>query len=151
MISRIRKFSQSDVSPFPVSGHGVHSRRVSEKESSRRVSEVFSLQIDGEDSELQKTVGPSAREVSRYPSLLWQDAYFVYVGYTTCDRGGWDVCEGKGKVVGIRRKPRIAPSLNKIANGSSPTLKDLSAQGLSITTLDRWEIWSLLRGDREAS
>ncbi|KAJ3919801.1 sterol regulatory element binding protein cleavage-activating protein [Lentinula edodes] len=135
MVSAIRQTSNSEVSPFPVSGHGVHSRRASEKESARRNSELYSFQLDNEDGESQKTMGPS--EVSRFPSLLWQDAYTVYVGDTTCDRGGWDV--HNGKIVGIRRKPRGA-SPSKITHTSN-AIKAFSAQGLSITTLDRWEIW----------
>ncbi|KAF5379901.1 hypothetical protein D9757_007182 [Collybiopsis confluens] len=139
-MSRTRKFSESDVSPFPVSGHGIHSRRVSEKESNRRPSDVLLLQIDSEDGEMQKNAGRGPRDIPRYSSVKWQDSYIVHMGDTTCDRGGWDIYEGK--VVGVRRKPRSAPSsLNKGANSSS-ILKDLSAQGLSITTLDRWEIWS---------
>ncbi|KAE9398337.1 hypothetical protein BT96DRAFT_965981 [Gymnopus androsaceus JB14] len=118
MLSRIQKFSNSDVSPFPVSGHGVHSRRASEKESG---TEDFG-------------------DVSRFPSLVWQDAYIVHVGDTTCDRGGWDIYDGK--VVGIRRKPRTATSTSSKISNTSSALKALSAQGLSITTLDRWEIWS---------
>ncbi|KAF9068353.1 sterol regulatory element binding protein cleavage-activating protein [Rhodocollybia butyracea] len=136
MISQIKKFTNSDVSPFPVSGHGVHSRRASEKESNRRVSGTFSLQIDNEDSELRKTVGP--REVSRFPSLVWQDAYIIRVGDTTCDRGGWDIYDGK--IIGVRRKSRGSPS-NRVTSPSC-ALKALSVQGLSMSTLDRWEIWS---------
>ncbi|KAJ3981103.1 sterol regulatory element binding protein cleavage-activating protein [Lentinula detonsa] len=135
MISRTRKSTDPDVSSFPVSGHGVHSRRASEKESSRRNSELFSLQLDNEAGESQ-TTGPI--NVPHFPSLLWQDAYIIYVGDTTCDRGGWDIYNGK--VVGIRRKPRGAPS-SKVTHPSS-AIKSLSAQGLSIITLDRWEIWS---------
>ncbi|KAJ4475754.1 sterol regulatory element binding protein cleavage-activating protein [Lentinula aciculospora] len=133
-VSRIRQqFPDSDVSPFPVSGHGVHSRRASEKESGRRNYELYSLQADRGEG----TTGPL--EVSRFPSLLWQDAYIIYVGDTTCDRGGWDIYDD-GKIVGVRRKPRGASSSNM--THTSSTIKSLSAQGLPLTTLDRWEIWS---------
>ncbi|KAJ3728574.1 sterol regulatory element binding protein cleavage-activating protein [Lentinula raphanica] len=134
--TRTRQFSNADVSSFPVSGHGIHSRRASEKDSSRRNSDLFYVQLDNEDGEPRITRGPLA--VPQFPSLLWQDAHVIYVGDTTCDRGAWDV--HNGSVIGIRRKPRGAPS-SKITHPSS-AIRALSAQGLSLTTLDRWEVWT---------
>jgi len=138
LISRSRRVSASEVSPFPVSGHGVHSRRASEKDSSRRSSDVLSLLIEFEEGEFGRTVGP--QETGRISSSLWQNSTFVRVGDTTCERGGWDVVHD-GTVVGVRRRPR--PLVVDKSSSSSRSLKKLtSSKGLSSTVLERWEIWT---------
>ncbi|THV07993.1 hypothetical protein K435DRAFT_741534 [Dendrothele bispora CBS 962.96] len=143
LISRSRRVSASasEVSPFPVSGHGVHSRRASEKDASRRTSEILSLPVEFEEGEYGRTVGP--QETGRISSLLWQNSSFVRVGDTTCERGGWDVVPD-GTVVGVRRKPRpLVVDKSSPNSSSSRSLKKLmSSKGLSSTILERWEIWT---------
>ncbi|KAJ6546958.1 sterol-sensing domain of SREBP cleavage-activation-domain-containing protein [Mycena capillaripes] len=115
--------------PFPVSGHGIHSRRASEKDLGRRASDV--LMLPGDDDLL----GP-LESLRPSPNLsFWQHVSVMRVADTVCDRGGWDVSDRR--VVGVRRKPRSA------AKSGTPKLNVLAEQpGLTSATLERWEIWS---------
>ncbi|KAL0577358.1 hypothetical protein V5O48_004610 [Marasmius crinis-equi] len=127
---RSRGPSASDVSPFPVSAHGVHSRRASEKaDASRRLSEGMISPIDSEEG-FRRVVGLPDKPVASF----WQRSYVVRAAETTCERGGWDVHEGK--VVGVRRRPRLAVDANH------STMASNSNQGLSSSVLSRWELWS---------
>ncbi|KAF8061632.1 sterol regulatory element binding protein cleavage-activating protein [Lyophyllum atratum] len=62
-----------EASAFPVSGHGVHSRRASEKDTGRR---------DEYDSDTRPLSNPLS---------YWRDAVLVRVMDITCERGGWGV------------------------------------------------------------
>ncbi|KAJ7460927.1 sterol regulatory element binding protein cleavage-activating protein [Mycena galericulata] len=120
--------------PFPVSGHGWHSRRASEKDTGRHSLDTLTVPTLSDDHEI---LGPL--DATRpYPTLtasVWQHAFVVCVADTPCDRGGWDVSERR--VVGVRRKPR------SVAKSVSVNLVPGAPQsGLTLATLERWELWS---------
>jgi WD40 repeat protein len=132
-----------DTSPFPVSGHGVHSRRASEKDSQRRASEVLSLPLSLEEYEPPQSPGGS--DHSR-PSLLtsrgsiWQNILVVRAADTTFEKGSWNTSHHK--IVGVRRKVRRALRQSKDAAVFSQTQTPMRTQGLTAATLDRWELWT---------
>lgn len=133
---RLSTVSNSSDTAFPVSGHGVLSRRASEKESLRRPPEIFSLplSIDEEDGH-SHPVGPvdSSLLLPVTPSL----ATFIRVGEASCERGGWDMVDTK--VIGIRRISRPRGKL-KVSPSVGPSAT--RPWGLSEGVLDRWECWS---------
>lgn len=122
--------SDLDAPSFPVSGHGILSRRASEKELLllRRPSETLTP-VD--ECETGYPLGPLDRSSAR------TDIKVVKVGEATSDRGGWDVVGSR--VVGIQRISRSQGG-NK-ATTPSPTSTMRSA-GLTCAALDRWECWS---------
>ncbi|KII89286.1 hypothetical protein PLICRDRAFT_109217 [Plicaturopsis crispa FD-325 SS-3] len=118
-----------NISAFPVSGHGVHSRRASEKDAMRRASDNnLSVALVADERESDHPVGPAVDGASVAASARWQDTSASRVADTTCERGSWGVC-GTG-VVGVRRKPR-----------SSARVVGAATQGLTPSVLDRWEVW----------
>ncbi|KAK0442985.1 sterol regulatory element binding protein cleavage-activating protein [Armillaria borealis] len=125
---RHSRLSSAYEASFPVSAHGIHSRRASEKDSTRRASE---LTLPVEECETNHAVGPA--EGVRGSSRVWQSLQVVKVGETCCERGCWGV--SGYRVVGVRRRPRGVGKTNK--EGMSP-----SPHGLSLATLDRWEVWT---------
>ncbi|KAK7049429.1 hypothetical protein VNI00_006030 [Paramarasmius palmivorus] len=134
---RSRGPSISDVSPFPVSGHGVHSRRASEKaDASRRLSEGLIFPSDIEERRL--FIG--TQDLSKPSTSSWHRSYVAWITDTTCERGGWDIYDGK--IVGVRRRPRIAGQSNGSTTSTSSLKVTHSMQGLSSTILGRWEIWT---------
>ncbi|KAG7086522.1 hypothetical protein E1B28_002474 [Marasmius oreades] len=133
---RSRGPSTSDVSPFPVSGHGIHSRRTSEKaDASRRASEGAISPLESEERELRNPFGLPEPNGKAGPSF-WQRTHAVCTADTDCERGGWDIHEGK--VVGVRRRPRLVTQ----TNGSIVIGPSVSLEGLSRAVLSRWEIWT---------
>ncbi|CAK5280951.1 unnamed protein product [Mycena citricolor] len=116
-IPRAKLSAMFEAPQFPVSGHGVHSRRASEKEAAGRRS----LETDGDD-----LLSP----IDGRMSSVWLNALVVPVSEMTCDRGAWDVWNRR--VVGVRRRPR---------EGSTTTGKPNDESGLSPATLERWEVW----------
>ncbi|KAG6813350.1 hypothetical protein H0H92_011898 [Tricholoma furcatifolium] len=127
-IPRARLATTFEASAFPVSGHGVHSRRASEKETGRRSSDTLLVPFPGEeyDSDSRPFATPS----------FWRDAVLVRETDVTCERGGWGV--NGSRVIGVRRKPRPQGS----AQGSTAaSLKLACTQGLTPATLERWELW----------
>ncbi|KAI0637445.1 sterol regulatory element binding protein cleavage-activating protein [Trametes polyzona] len=151
--SRMPSVSSTPPNAFPVSGHGVHSRRASEKdrESLRRTSETFFLN-NADCFEYETPIGPqdvtpaSSFLASGTQPSIWQSLVVVRVADATVERGGWDVAHDK--VVGIRRRPR-PPSAN--ANGNAkrtnhdPKTQPLPNEqqtGLSAASLERWELWT---------
>ncbi|OCB84332.1 hypothetical protein A7U60_g9012 [Sanghuangporus baumii] len=139
------------VNSFPVSGHGIHSRRVSERDFSRRGNDKFDVPaflaledlngaaLDGDDSSSlgrqDITRKSSASDLSTLN--LWRNFRLVRVREATCERGGWDILNGK--ILGLRRKPR------KRYSASDDFMKypvKLSQQTtLSPSVLERWEVW----------
>ena len=128
---------------FPVSGHGVHSRRVSEKDkdSLKKAVELMVLPIppfEHEDAEKS----PSDRHARTYTSLMtgrshiWENLVAVRVAVTNFERGKWEVVGEK--VVGLRRR-RL--KVGKPSEKWSVQLKPGSASGLSPASLERWELW----------
>ncbi|KAJ6606392.1 sterol regulatory element binding protein cleavage-activating protein [Mycena vulgaris] len=121
--------------PFPISGHGVHSRRASEKETGRRSLDTLTVPIPGDDFDL---LGPldATRPSPSLTLSVWQHIFVVRVADAICDRGGWDVSDRR--VVGVRRKPRgpvKSQNANPIPTGTQA--------GLTLATLERWELWSV--------
>ena len=150
LIPRARLATAFEMSAFPVSGHGVHSRRASEKDTGRRSSELLSVPFPGGGS--GEEYEPNGRRQDHNGSLtptnqrqsIWRNATMVRLIDVTCERGGWDLTSRK--FMGIRRKPRsqgkskvgttlVATSLNNIETSSS-------SHGLTSATLERWELWT---------
>lgn len=134
-LSTVSNSSTSDTS-FPVSGHGVLSRRASEKESLRRPLEILSLpsSIDEQDGH-PHPVGPA--DSTLLLPVTPSRATFIRVGEASCERGGWDIVDGK--VVGIRR---ISRPQGKSKEGLSGSPSATQLWGLTEGVLDRWECWS---------
>ncbi|EIW60861.1 sterol regulatory element binding protein cleavage-activating protein [Trametes versicolor FP-101664 SS1] len=142
--SRMPSVSTTPPSDFPVSGHGVHSRRASEKDGLRRTSETFFLN-NADYYEYDAPIGPqdvtpaSSFLASHPQPSIWQSLVVVRVADATVERGSWDV--GYDKIVGIRRRPR--PPLPKRTNHDPKTqLLQEHASGLSPASLERWELWT---------
>ena len=150
-IPRARLATAFEVSAFPVSGHGVHSRRACEKDTGRRSSELLSVPFPGGSSgeEYEPNGHRHDPNGSTTPTeqrqSIWRNATIVRLIDVTCERGGWDLTSKK--FIGIRRKPRsqsktkagttlVAPSLSNIGTLSS------SSHGLTSATLERWELWT---------
>ncbi|KAL1681167.1 sterol regulatory element binding protein cleavage-activating protein [Schizophyllum commune] len=113
----------SDDAPYPISGHGVHSRRASEKD--RRGYSADTLGV--EDAAL---FDRDARPVSAF----WQRAFVVAAAEAPCAMGSWEQC-ARG-VVGVRRRPRA------LGKGPPPVPStSASSWGLTSTVLERWEVW----------
>lgn len=128
---------------FPVSAHGVHSRRASEKDGMRRNHDTFFLNSDGDDSDPHPLgpidVVPHAGFLSSLPpTSIWQSLVVVRTADAMFERGSWDVAGNK--IIGIRRKPR--PPFVKRRNDAKVELKAESLHGLSAATLERWEFWT---------
>ncbi|KIY66652.1 hypothetical protein CYLTODRAFT_455200 [Cylindrobasidium torrendii FP15055 ss-10] len=118
-------------SSFPVSAHGVHSRRVSEKDSLARkasMTEIFHPMAD--DSMEGDTLGPGGIVAARPVSTFWVGVQVTRLLEVDCERGVWGVYEGK--VVGVRRRPRLGKA-SGLTGGS---------EGLPVSTLERWEVWT---------
>ena len=159
--SRLSSFSSAtssvDTSMFPVSGHGIHSRRASDKDSLRRNLDTF-LAAEHDDSESPQPIGPQDPTnhnflSSESRSALWQNLIVTRMGDATCERGGWEVANGK--IVGIRRRPRIPFANGRAGSGygkdvaSPPStttatvqVPNRSSAGLSPSALERWEFWT---------
>lgn len=136
-IPRARLATAFETPAFPVSGHGVHHRRVSEKEPGRRSSELLNISPSNEDhdflSPLDGTSTPMPLSVS-----FWRNAVATLVAEITCERGEWDVL-GR-EYVGIRRRPR---SQGKMRGGTKASVRWRNlALGLTSATLERWEVWT---------
>lgn len=137
--------SDSDISSFPVSGHGILSRRTSEKELLRRSSETL---IPVDEGEVGYALGPLDRPSTR------TDVTVVKAGEATCERGGWDIVGGR--IVGIRRISRSRGGNKPTTSPSCPS-STMRCPGLTSAALDRWECWSyelstsVLRGSTMSS
>jgi hypothetical protein len=130
---------------FPVSAHGVHSRRASEKESLRR-QESLSIPLTMDEHETTHAVGPidspgTTPTMSGVRNSLWQNVILARAGDAMCDRGCWDVW--KGKIVGVRRRSRASTGGGKHKMPSRSASQEFGeADGLTDATLERWELWS---------
>ncbi|KAF9484932.1 hypothetical protein BDN70DRAFT_871918 [Pholiota conissans] len=146
LIPRARLATAFETSAFPVSGHGVHSRRASEKDTTRRSSELLTVpfpgSLSGEEYESnvygQDLSGSTTPTNNHASQSVWRQAVVCPLTDLSCERGGWEVMN---KVfVGIRRKPRSQgksrPSLES-ANANTS-----SSSGLTSATLERWEFWT---------
>jgi len=146
LIPRVRLATAFETSAFPVSGHGVHSRRASEKDTGRRSSELLSVPFPGGSpgEEYEPNGHRHDHNGSTTPTKqlqsIWRNATMERLIDVTCERGGWDLTSRR--FIGIRRKPRskagttlVPASLNNIETSSS-------SQGLTSATLERWELWT---------
>ena len=138
--------SLSTTPSFPVSGHGVHSRRASEKEGMpRRSSELVAVppfpssNIVGNAAEYNVasngdvSSGAAIGTPSAYS--IWKNATVAPLMDVTCERGEWDV---SGNVyMGIRRKSRSQCQSKNVVS----SLSNGSDEGLTNSTLERWEFW----------
>ncbi|GLB35458.1 putative sterol-sensing domain of SREBP cleavage-activation [Lyophyllum shimeji] len=129
-IPRARLATTFEASAFPVSGHGVHSRRASEKDTGRRSSELLTVPFPSEEYD-------SDSRHSSNPHSFWRNAVLVRETDITCERGAWGV-NGR-RLVGVRRKPRLQAGAQ---GGTAALLKSASSRGLTTATLERWELWT---------
>lgn len=136
--NRLRLASSFESPSFPVSAHGVHSRKVTD--SGRRAEALFIPLPEEYDS--ARSIGPSS-EASKSSVLtsprpspsIWQKVIVVTALDTICHRGSWDV--SGHKIIGVRRKPR---SLGSMKGRASSTLIG-QVHGLTAAVMDRWELW----------
>lgn len=122
--------SAPDTSAFPVSGHGILSRRASEK-GLRRLSESYVIPYLPDEDDEGHSIPTDPPIVSR-PST-WSNVAVLRAGEAACDRGGWDI-SGE-KIIGVRRISRAH------TKSSFQLLPSLTSRGLTSAVLDRWEVW----------
>ena len=142
-----RSSLSSSTSPngFRVSGHGVHSRRASEKDSLRRASETFLLS-NPDYYEYETPLGPldvtpaSSFLAPHAQPSIWQSLVVARVAETTVERGSWDIGHGD-RLVGIRRRPR-APLPRRTSSDMKAQMAAEQSGGLTAAALDRWEFWT---------
>jgi len=109
---------------YPISGHGYHSRRSSEKESRRN------LTVD--DDLYQELNGELTAASTR-----WRDLTAYCVIDVACERGAWALMDGT-RVVGVRRRARGTAGQGPF---NLPVVGTSNA--LSAAVLQRWEAWSV--------
>jgi len=145
LVPRARLATAFETTAFPVSGHGVHSRRASEKETTRRSSELLTVPFPSSNmgSEDQEPTSPttdlsgSVTPTNTYTNYsIWRNAVLAPLDPVICERGTWNLSDRI--FVGVRRKPRSqmktkAPLTSAIS---------LSSSGLTDATLERWELWT---------
>jgi len=137
LISRAKLQPVLDTSPFPVSGHGVHSRRASEKDPLRRMSDVLAVPPSMDEHEPSQSSGALDTQGSSFNSRgsIWQNLLIVRAADATCEKGSWNI--SNHKIVGVRRKLRRPQGRSKDPATTSQVL-----QGLTAATLERWELWT---------
>ncbi|KAF7796920.1 hypothetical protein EIP86_008105 [Pleurotus ostreatoroseus] len=150
--SRISSFTSSTsfdgLSMFPISGHGVHTRRITEKKSLEALT--AECEDDGSPPVGPQDVTPATSTFltpGQQRSSLWENLLVVRVADATFERGGWDVTNDK--IVGVRRKPRMPLSggssfIGKggVKSSTGVQLRPESSRGLTGATLERWELWT---------
>ena len=136
---RSRHASMSeDSAPFPISGHGVLSRRASEKDSLRRAATTDTSVVPENTSD--SPLGPSSPP--RIPAR-WRSLVISRIADTTCERGAWDVAGSR--VLGLRRRSRKPPDPHANATRTGSFLECVRRDrdcGLSAASLERWEAWT---------
>lgn len=154
---RIPSFSSSTTfdssTMYPVSAHGVHSRRASDK---RSLDAFIPLEMD--EFEARNPVGP--QDVSpcgtvtsaflttpgQQRSSLWENLIVVRTAEVTFERGGWDVASGQ--IVGIRKRPRGPAAAGAGAKGAGSRggpagiHPRVESKGLTPAMMERWELWT---------
>ena len=142
LIPRARLATAFETSAFPVSGHGVHSRR-SEKDTGRRSSELLTVPFPGgeeyESNGHRHDPNGSTSPTTQRQSI-WRNAIMVRLIDVTCERGGWDLTSRK--FVGIRRKPRCQSKSKAGTTLAAISLNIETSHGLTSATLERWELWT---------
>jgi hypothetical protein len=149
--------SMNGIADFPVSAHGYHSRRASDKEPGRRQASDSLLNISGEETGLRRSgsglrlnvpgvVGVPVR--SNDTRLELQQAR---VASTSFKQGAWDVM---GHVVyGLRRSGDLETLLEDVEFASPRGFGSRSRssytggkwtgqfEGLDLPVLDQWLLW----------
>ncbi|KAI0737874.1 sterol regulatory element binding protein cleavage-activating protein [Daedaleopsis nitida] len=142
--SRMSSISSSPPSTFRVSGHGVHSRRASEKDSLRQAFLLSNPDYfeSGDTPVGPQDVTPASSFLAIHPQpSIWQNLVVVRVAEATVERGGWDI--GYDKIVGIRRRAR--PPVARRTSPNTDRRAQLQSEytgGLTSAALDRWELWT---------
>ncbi|GJE87951.1 sterol regulatory element binding protein cleavage-activating protein [Phanerochaete sordida] len=134
---------------YPVSAHGVHSRRASDK---RSLETFIPIEAD-EQADARPPVGPQDPSAGAPPgylrtpgaqrSSLWENLLVSRTAEAPCERGAWDVAAGL--VVGLRRRPRMAlvgGGTRRGGRGAPGALPRADNRGLTPATLERWELWT---------
>ena len=147
---RSRHASMSeDGAGFPISGHGVLSRRVSEKDFLRRAAaDMLMIPERPSDASFRPSNPP-------HIPAHWRSLTISSIATTMCERGAWDVAGPR--VVGLRRRSRkppdtagnakfaaaaaVFPSFSAHENTSASTHAQRDC-GLSAASLERWEAWT---------
>ncbi|PPQ99935.1 hypothetical protein CVT24_009570 [Panaeolus cyanescens] len=133
--------SISPISAFPVSGHGVHSRRASEKEA-RKSSELLTVPFPGNlNGEDEYNGGSGATTPTNANTSIWRNAVVHRVRDIPCERGGWDLTSDL-RFSGITRKPRTHMKTQLNGVKALDLLPSSAPSGLSNATLERWEVWT---------
>ena len=125
---------------FPVSGHGVHSRRVNEKDKDalRRAVELMVSPVPSAENEDADNSPPRTyTSLMAGRSRIWENLVAVRVATTNFERGKWEIVDEK--VVGLRRRPLKA---GRHSEKWGVQLKPGSASGLSPASSERWELWT---------
>ncbi|KAI0253833.1 sterol-sensing domain of SREBP cleavage-activation-domain-containing protein [Lactifluus subvellereus] len=143
---RSRHASMSeDGAAFPISGHGVLSRRASEKDTLRRTTaDTLVVPENSSDAPFGPTDPP-------HIPAHWRSLVISRIAYTTCERGAWDVAGPR--VVGLRRRSRKPPDTGESRAANTKSAAAPSAHenansnakhdcGLSAASLGRWEAWT---------
>ena len=135
--SRSRHASISeDSTSFPISGHGVLSRRASEKDSLRRAAASDKLAVPE-----SKNDGPLGPPEAPHIPARWRSLVVAWVVDTMCERGTWDVMGSR--VIGLRRRSRRPPDSGASrADGTPCVARTQRDCGLSAASLERWEAWT---------
>ena len=135
----------ADVSAFPISGHGVHSRRTStEKDTNRRASESLPV-INSNTGRLDVSSPwpPSFSKGSQNhvtTGSAWRSLVVEQVTDISFERGGWELIDGQ-QLIGLRRRSRLRPSPTRITGSLTPS-GPLARGELTASVLERWELWT---------
>lgn len=153
--------SMSGIADFPVSAHGYHSRRASDREPGRRQAPDSLLNISGEEAGLRRC--GSGLKLNNAPGVVGvpgrsNDTRFelqqARVASASFRQGAWDVM---GHVVyGLRRSDDLETLLEDVeltsprGVGSSPQRDGGSTggkwtgqfEGLDLPVLDQWLLWT---------
>lgn len=115
---------------FPVSGHGMHSRRA-DKESTRRLSDVSATPVANGG-----LLEPPSPVSSLLPRANWESVNAMRLVELPCERGSWNVWAGR--LIGVRRRRRMVPKTRGPKSSNSPSH---AARDSVSAALERWELW----------
>ncbi|KAF8531616.1 sterol-sensing domain of SREBP cleavage-activation-domain-containing protein [Gautieria morchelliformis] len=142
----ITSLPPADVSAFPVSGHGVHSRRAgAEKDINRRASETLStIQSEPERSDVFSqrplSILKGLPSVTAGASSPWRSLVLDQLTDISCERGGWDLIDGH-QLIGLRRRSRLGQNgMHKPDCLRHPV--PVGRGELTSSVLERWELWT---------
>lgn len=154
--SRPSSFSSSTTafdasSMYPVSAHGVHSRRTSDKRTLDAFIPLEADEFDGrnpvgpQDAPHGGTVTAAFLTPGQQHSSLWENLIVSRTAEATVERGGWDIAGGQ--VVGVRRRSRVsitgAGGVKSVGSkGPAGIQPRVETKGLTPATLERWELWT---------